>query len=151
MIRKGNKNPSILHLFSGNSKIGDIRVDIWEGENVTHNIKVLDYLKELSDESFDVIIADPPYNSKFDSKYGSDFYVGGDTKKTSKLKAEILRTVKPGGIIIFKHWFDFSPNSIAFEEIGVHFTSYGGYMRITITSAWRKHQNLDKFLDQEFD
>jgi len=49
----------ILHLFSGNSRIGNIRVDI-DNPNATHNVDVEEYLKQ-SKENFEWVLLDPPY------------------------------------------------------------------------------------------
>jgi len=49
----------VLHLFSGSSKIGDVRVD-FDNSNATINGSVEDYLR-ISKESFEWIILDPPY------------------------------------------------------------------------------------------
>ncbi len=55
-----NKYPGkVLHLFSGNSKIGDVRIDI-DNPNATHNLKVEEFLKQHTD-NYEWILLDPPY------------------------------------------------------------------------------------------
>ncbi len=49
----------VLHLFSGASTIGDVRVDI-DNPNATHNMPVEDYIAE-ADGNFEWVILDPPY------------------------------------------------------------------------------------------
>jgi hypothetical protein len=51
----------ILHLYSGSSLIGEVRVDIAH-ENATHKMTVEDYLSQDGDEKWDWILLDPPYD-----------------------------------------------------------------------------------------
>ena len=78
-----------LHLCSGASKIGDVRVDI----DPVHNPDLLldvENMKELVyDDSFDTVLCDPPYNGKF--------------RWNHNLLSEISRIAKRR--IIFQHWF----------------------------------------------
>ena len=71
--------PKVLHLFSGVSDIGDVRVDIARPE-ATHRADVLDYIKtDIS--HWDVVILDPPYEIKRKSKleeYGRTSSVAAD-------------------------------------------------------------------------
>ena len=48
-----------LHLFSGTSKIGDVRVDI-ERPEATLNMNVLDFMRE-DKRVWKFVVADPPY------------------------------------------------------------------------------------------
>jgi hypothetical protein len=50
----------VLHLFSGSSKIGDVRVD-FDNPNATINGSIEDYLRMTDKEIFDWTILDPPY------------------------------------------------------------------------------------------
>ena len=50
----------ILHLYSGQSTIGDVRVDIAH-PNATHNCEVGEYLDKPA-ECWDWIVLDPPYD-----------------------------------------------------------------------------------------
>lgn len=58
-IRKLAESPS-LHLFSGRSKIGDVRVD-FERPEATVNADVFEFLK-TEHRIFKFVIADPPYD-----------------------------------------------------------------------------------------
>ena len=55
---KGKHN---CHVFCGKSKLGEVRIDIEDRENVTH---VQDILRGLtfSDEEFSVVFGDPPWH-----------------------------------------------------------------------------------------
>lgn len=50
----------VLHLYSGQSKIGDVRVDI-SHPSATENCTVGDYLKQPADH-WDWVLLDPPYD-----------------------------------------------------------------------------------------
>jgi len=52
----------VLNLFSGVSKIGDVRIDMLRPE-ATKNCDVFDYIDDC-EEIFDFVIADPPYAIK---------------------------------------------------------------------------------------
>ena len=58
VIRQAIKG-SVLHLYSGTSLIGDVRVDI-EHPNATVNCDVEDFVKE-DNRLWDFVILDPPY------------------------------------------------------------------------------------------
>jgi len=50
-----------LHLFSGSSKIGDVRIDLEKSE-ATNNINVFDYIKQEQPKHWLWCLLDPPYN-----------------------------------------------------------------------------------------
>ena len=141
IVWKYGNDPShrpVLHLFSGASLVGDVRVDINEETPATHHEEVLEFLKKQKNESFAVVIADPPYNLKNMKRYrAKTWVVGADVRRTSLLKREINRVLKPGGVVIFKHWFDFAPGK-KYELVAQVITKYGGYRRITILTVYKK-------------
>lgn len=50
-----------LHLFSGESRLGDVRVDLTSG-TATHNMDVFDFLSlPIADRWWDAVLLDPPY------------------------------------------------------------------------------------------
>ncbi len=70
IIRYYMKSPC-LHLFSGSSKLGDVRVDLNPKSNATHIQDVLEFL-EQNTQSFETVILDPPYNKTAIEKYAKD-------------------------------------------------------------------------------
>lgn len=56
---KGNKI-KVLHLFSGVSAIGDVRVDI-DRQEATDRVDVMDFI-EQDQRWWDVVLLDPPYS-----------------------------------------------------------------------------------------
>ena len=96
IIKKYLKNPS-LHLFSGRSTIGTVRVD-FACEEATIHADVFDYLEHCT-EKFNTVILDPPYNEKFAKKYDEiaksgkrkQFIIFADTKRTTRLFAMIRK------------------------------------------------------------
>ena len=87
---------NVLHLFSGAIKSGDyVRFDIHNNCDISGDAhKLSTYFKE---ESFDLIIADPPYTGEDAEKYGTPM-----VKRQTILK-EALKVLGPKGIII---WLD---------------------------------------------
>jgi hypothetical protein len=88
---------NVLNLFCGTNKIG-FRVDISESvkpDLVCDAHKISDMLEK---ESFDVILADPPYSTK-ESK---ELY-GTKALKYKKWTGECEKLLKPGGLLIIYH------------------------------------------------
>jgi hypothetical protein len=87
----------VLHPFGGCAEIGD-RVDVNEELNPTfigdaHNLNF------ISDNSYDLVICDPPYNNELSkSLYGT-----GKIKYKTFIK-EAVRVCKPQGFIASYHW-----------------------------------------------
>lgn len=75
-----------LHVCSGKSKLGDIRLDLYEQEV---DIKADAVNMPINDNEYDTVLCDPPYNGKF--QWNHD------------LLAELSRVAKTR--IIFQHWF----------------------------------------------
>ena len=87
----------VLHPFGGAAEIGD-RVDINPETNPTY-IGDAHNLSMIPDESYDLVILDPPY----DDEQAAKLY------KTPKLKyskyvAEAMRVCKVGGKVAVYHW-----------------------------------------------
>jgi len=58
-----SKEDKVLHLFSGSSKVGDIRVDINPESNANCVMDVRDFFEtEEARQKWDLVIADPDYN-----------------------------------------------------------------------------------------
>lgn len=75
-----------LHICCGKSKLGDIRLDLYEPDvNVKGDAARLPFAKQ----SVDTVLIDPPYNGKF--QWNHD------------MLSELCRVAKKR--IIFQHWF----------------------------------------------
>lgn len=74
-----------LHLCCGKSTLGDIRLDLYSKADVKADVARVPFC----DQSFDTVLIDPPYNSKFQWMHD--------------MLAELPRVAKQR--IIFQHWF----------------------------------------------
>jgi len=75
-----------LHVCCGKSKLGNIRLDLYEDNvNIKGDMSRLPFINQ----SFDTILIDPPYNSHF--------------KIMHSMLSELCRVSKQR--IIFQHWF----------------------------------------------
>jgi len=97
--RIGLKGKKVLTLFSGSSKYGDT-VDIKPEVNPTY---IADCRKKLpiKDNLYDVVIADPPYDS-YNINYSTKLYKESFVKPYSFTK-EAVRVCKKGGFICILH------------------------------------------------
>ena len=66
LIRKITRDQHpILHLFSGSSNIGDVRVDVESHPNVTHVMDAFNYIKSSeAQHKWSHVIGDPDYNAE---------------------------------------------------------------------------------------
>ena len=136
-----------LHLFSGKSLIGDVRVDFSQKE-ATHNRDVFNYIQEFNG-FVDTILLDPPYNERFAEKYNklagfetNQFIIFANASKTTELFNQIIR-INPKRIII-KSWNYYVPKG--YTDIGSYLCYAGGYRKPTILMICEKTKNLDSFL-----
>lgn len=113
----------ILHLFCGISDFGTVRVDI--NPEVEPDM-ILDLSKDrlpFPDNSFDVVVADPPYK---------------DFKPYCFVK-EAVRVLKPKGFFIVLHWLIYiTPKSC--ERWGCLAVSPGPNRRIRCCNIFRKQK-----------
>ncbi len=132
-----------LHLFSGRSKIGNVRIDFGR-EEATHGGDVFLWLPTI-ENYFRTIIIDAPYNRKFADKYkkitptSDQFIIFAQTKKTTDLFNHLIR-MKPERIIL-KSWNYYIVK-------GYHllkgFLCYaGGYRKPTLLLIMKKINTLD--------
>lgn len=96
----------VLHLFSGASKIGKIRVDIHPESNATVFQNVFDYIETCEGE-FNTILMDPIYCSKqrqefWKKKYGDikDLYIFPYDTRRTRLLWEFITKRYPKRVII---------------------------------------------------
>jgi hypothetical protein len=125
-----------LHLFSGTSDIGDIRIDFSRKE-ATHNMDVFKFLAKNIDKligKVKTIILDAPYNKKFADEYNSvcninenQFIIFANSPKTTEL-FDYIRKIRPQIIIIKSwNWYLFKHYSLEKGYLIYH----GGYQRDT--------------------
>ena len=129
--------PQTLHLFCGYSSIGDVRVDLDPTSKATVQVDILDYIVPLPAASYQTVLADPPYNGKYQQEYavdGRDF--GGNENNLGLLLRQMYRVCQPGGLLIFKHWFD--PSWAGSHLLHQVVTKYGGHRRVTLLTVYRK-------------
>ena len=86
----------ILHPFGGQAEFG-VRVDINSETNPDYVGDAHD-LSMFEDNTFDLVILDPPYNDK----YSKDLYDTGKIR-FSKYTSEAVRVCKPGGYVVMYH------------------------------------------------
>ena len=136
-----------IHFFSGNSEIGNKRIDLYS-EKATDNIDVFDYIdfqiksieNDLTINKYTNLIIDSPYNKKFALKYdklfnidkslkSKQFIIFASTKKTTILMNYISNILKPNRIIL-KSWNYYIPKGYFLNK---GFLCYaGGYRKSTI-------------------
>ena len=88
----------VLHLCSGSMKIG-VTVDIRPEKNPTHVADCRNV--PLPDESFDFIMADPPYSED----YATNLYGTGEHyPKPGQILKEACRLLRPGGFVGLLHF-----------------------------------------------
>lgn len=91
------KRHKILHPFGGMAEFGD-RVDLRDEVNPTFFGDAHD-LSFIDDDTYDLVILDPPYNDEQSKK----LYNTGKVKFGAYM-AEAVRVCKPGGLIAVYHW-----------------------------------------------
>ena len=133
----------VLHLFSGKSLIGDIRVD-YTCKEATHNFNVFDFLREGKNlRYFNIVIIDPPYNERFALKYqkigltGKQFVIFAQASKTTELFTLIREKINPY-LLIIKSWNYYLPEGFNEERSNAFLCYAGGYRKSTILMVCRK-------------
>lgn len=147
-IIKKNAKGRIINLFSGNSKIGNFRID-FSNSNATNNINVFEWLKSLN-SSFKIyhnqtVIVDAPYNQKFGDKYQKlgntqkQFIIFANAKDTTKLFDLISEKINPKTIIL-KSWNYYCLKKYEIKECYVCYP--GGYRKSTFLIIMKKKQEV---------
>ena len=110
--------------------------------NKVYEMEALELLKQLPDNSIDLVLTDPPYSPRqLKECYDNLGMVLHDTKSSvwSSWKDEIARVIHKGGICISFGW---SSNGLGknrgFEIIEIMLVAHGGNHNDTIVTAERK-------------
>ena len=130
----------VLNLFAGKTKLNldEVRVDINIDMPADYYMDAYDFLKEWDYYKFDTIIFDPPYNlrksrEKYDGKYFGSL---------QKIKNEMVRVLKPGGLIIHYGYDSVGlGRSRGFEKIAICLVCHNGDHNDTICLVERMNQS----------
>jgi hypothetical protein len=136
-----------IHLFSGSSKLGTFRIDINPKTNATHITTVQEVLKFLikHNKKFDVILLDPPYNKRYDSKYQTRKYNCEYNNYAIFLQDLIhlcKKVIADYGLLISKNWRSITINN--FKYLTGITTNYGGFRRNTILEIFQYFPKYSK-------
>ena len=138
IIEKSSEG-KVLHLFSGKSNIGQVRVDFSQPE-ATHNQDVFEFLSNC-DEQFDTVLLDPPYNENYAEKYNklsggntTQFVIFANAKKTTEL-FNLIIGLNPNSIII-RSWNYYVPHG--YYDSGSYLVYFGGYRKPIILMICKK-------------
>lgn len=124
----------ILHLFSGSSTFGDVRVDL-ANPHATINTDVFTFLKE-NQTPYNTVIADPPYNFRFAEKYAKlansdvakQFVIFAQAQKTTEFFNALIQ-LKPDRIILKSwNWYVVKGYTVLYSVL----CYAGGYRKPTI-------------------
>jgi len=97
-ITKEPKPATVINLCSGSWNYG-ITVDKVLRDNTRPAIQADVQRLPFRNEVADIIIFDPPFGRKFKKAYGA-YYAN-----RRQVFQEVLRILKPGGLLIFSHYF----------------------------------------------
>ena len=139
-------NGYIVHVCCVKSKLGDIRIDMSDDTEATVVTEIPPI--PVDDCVADTVICDTQYSARHTNKYHAMANRGRDEKERklfgqaaydvwlSELLREIYRILKPGGTLIFLHWF--IPKSKITTVEKVYIIDYGGHRSIRALSIIRK-------------
>lgn len=151
-IIKDNIIGKVLHLFSGRSLIGDIRVDFSQNE-ATIKGDVFEYLKIHQNEEIDTILLDPPYNDQYGKKYDSlnknkdkedqkQFVIYANSVGTTELFT-LMTNLNPKRIIM-KSWQYYNFSKYGYIDAGSYLCYAGGYRKPTFLMICDRNESIKK-------
>lgn len=143
--RIGLKGRKVLTLFCGSSDYGDT-VDIKPEVRPTY---IADCRKNIPipDMLYDVVIADPPYDSQ-NITYSDKLYNEGVVKPYSFVK-EAVRVLKPGGYLCILHQLVYKTPEITIRHAVIPITT-GPNQRIRVLNIFkRRNDALDLFVERD--
>lgn len=134
----------IIDPFANECRYGTITNDLNPKFDTDFHLDALDFLRQIEDESADVVIYDPPYSLRQvkECYEGVGITVTAEHTKSSwraKHLDEIKRILKPNGLALCFGW---NSNGIGktrgFEMLEVLLVPHGGSKNDTICTAERK-------------
>jgi len=135
----------VLHLFSGNSRIGDVRVDI-DNPNANQQIKVETYLKR-SQDNFEWVLLDPPYLVESHDLKGYKISKAFSPNVPARRLFQEWAQKHTKRII----WLDLcAPLLEGFEREKLYFLLPGGYRNVRVLSILRQ-SNLKNQLKKNYE
>lgn len=134
----------VIDPFANDSKEANVTNDLDAQFDTTYHLDALDFLKQFSDSSVDLILYDPPYSPRQVSECYKKLGKTVNTQTTqntywSNQKAEMSRIVKKGGFVISCGWNSGGvgkKNGFEIEEILL--VPHGGNHNDTIVVVDRK-------------
>jgi len=125
------ENKKVLSMFSGSSSIGDT-TDIRE-ETRADIIAPYDNLP-IDDNTYDMVIADPPYNCGFAKEWEAGL------PKPKRILKEASRVVKGGGLILILHIIVIPAyKDCNVERVALHPILCGPNNAIRVLNVFRKN------------
>ena len=143
-IGKLPDNPIIVDPFANKNKIATITNDLDIAFDTDYHLEATDFLKQLSSDSADMVLYDPPFSPRQLSECYKTFGLSVNMKTTqasywSNQKVEIGRIVKSGGYVITCGWNSGGiGKKYGFEVVEILLVAHGGWHNDTIITVDKK-------------
>ncbi|RFZ93078.1 hypothetical protein D0C36_15740 [Mucilaginibacter conchicola] len=126
----------VLNLFAGPTKLAvdELRNDLNPEMPAEHHLDALELLRSYSGDQFDTILLDPPYAFR----KSMELYQGMVCSPFRQLKDELVRHLKPGGLVITFGYHSVvmgRTRGFRLEQLAVF--SHGGAIHDTLASVER--------------
>ena len=134
----------IVDPFAGSSTYGTLRNDLDGTTPHDSHLDALEFLQGIDSASADMVLFDPPYSPRQVSEHykKAGIPVNMSTTQSSywaKLKAEISRVTKHGGMCITFGWNSGGiGKNLGFEQIEILLVAHGGWHNDTICTVEMK-------------
>lgn len=139
------KKSIIVDPFAKDCKLGTLTNDLNPSCDTNYHLDALDFLKTINNEYADMVLYDPPYSitqaSQLYKNYGRDKLDISVSNMAywAKIKDNISRIIKPGGICISCGW---NTNGIGkcrnFEILEILIIAHGGSKNDTLVTVGQK-------------
>jgi predicted methyltransferase len=139
--RYNDSNLISIDPFANKNRIAKITNDIDPSMDTTYHLDAHEFLKQFEDKSIDIVLFDPPYSPRQISECYKKLGLSVNMQTTqssfwSKLKDEISRIVKPGGIVLSFGWNSGGVGKKrGFEMLEIMLVAHGGQHNDTICTA----------------
>lgn len=134
----------VVDPFANANKLATITNDLDPQYDTDYHLDALDFLKQMKDNSADLVLYDPPYSPRqvSESYRLLEMSVNMATTQSSywsKQKREIARIVKQGGYVISCAWNSGGiGKKYGFEIQEILLVAHGGWHNDTIVTVERK-------------